>query len=110
MVVMFFTFLPSNWPTCAGTWRWLMRGAAACSAASTPPSHRFNAGEKVVFWGGMLVLACVVVVSGSALDKIIPGLASDAAEMQVVHIVPCRLRDVHHRHVHRPHLHRARSA
>ena len=24
-----------------------------------PPSHRFNAGEKIVFWGGMLVLGVV---------------------------------------------------
>jgi formate dehydrogenase subunit gamma len=38
-----------------------------------PPSGRFNAGEKIVFWGGMVVLGVVVVVSGFALDKIVPG-------------------------------------
>ena len=37
------------------------------------PSHRFNAGEKIVFWGGVLTLGAVVVGSGLYLDKILPG-------------------------------------
>jgi formate dehydrogenase subunit gamma len=51
-----------------------------------PPSHRFNAGEKIVFWGGMLMLGAVVVTSGFALDKILPGLDLTRPHMQVVHI------------------------
>ncbi len=38
------------------------------------PSHRFNAGEKVLFWGGVFLLGLVVVGSGLVLDKLVPGL------------------------------------
>ncbi len=84
MVVMFFTYLPSNWPTRAD-WAWLIR-AGGMLGGEHPPSHRFNAGEKIVFWGGMLVLGVVVVVSGFVLDKIVPGLDLTRPQMQVVHI------------------------
>jgi len=84
MVVMFFTYLPSNWPTRAD-WAWLIR-AGGMLGGEHPPSGRFNAGEKIVFWGGMVVLGVVVVVSGFALDKIVPGLDLTRPQMQVVHI------------------------
>ena len=51
------------------------------------PSHRFNAGEKVVFWGGVLLLGTVVVVSGLVLDKLLPGLAYLRGDMQIAHMV-----------------------
>ena len=54
MIIMFFIYLPSNWPTRAD-WTWLKR-AGGMLGGEHPPSHRFNAGEKIVFWGGMLVL------------------------------------------------------
>ena len=52
-----------------------------------PPSGRFNAGEKIVFWGGLVVLASFVIVSGFVLDKIVPGLDLTRPQMQVAHIV-----------------------
>jgi formate dehydrogenase subunit gamma len=51
------------------------------------PSHRFNAGEKVVFWIGGIVLGLVVVASGLVLDKLVPGLGEMRGQMQVAHIV-----------------------
>ena len=51
------------------------------------PSHRFNAGEKVVFWGGVLALGGVVVGSGLVLDKLIPGLAYLRGDMQIAHMI-----------------------
>jgi formate dehydrogenase subunit gamma len=84
MIVMFFIYLPSNWPTRAD-WAWLKR-AGGMLGGEHPPSHRFNAGEKIVFWGGMVVLGVVVVVSGFAFNKIVPGLELTRPEMQVVHI------------------------
>jgi formate dehydrogenase subunit gamma len=84
MVVMFFIYLPSNWPT-RDDWTWLKR-AGGMLGGEHPPSHRFNAGEKIVFWGGMAVLGVVVVISGFALDKIVPGLDLTRPQMQVVHI------------------------
>jgi formate dehydrogenase subunit gamma len=84
MVVMFFLYLPSNWPT-RDDWAWLKR-AGGMLGGEHPPSHRFNAGEKIVFWGGMAALGVVVVVSGFALDKIVPGLDPTRPQMQVVDI------------------------
>jgi formate dehydrogenase subunit gamma len=81
---MFFVYLPSNWPTRAD-WAWLKRAGGMLGGAH-PPSHRFNAGEKIVFWGGMVVLGVVVVASGFALDMILPGLDLTRPQMQVVHI------------------------
>ena len=51
------------------------------------PSHRFNAGEKLVFWGGVFALGLVVVASGLVLDKLVPGLAYLRNDMQVAHMV-----------------------
>jgi formate dehydrogenase subunit gamma len=85
MVVMFFIYLPSNWPT-RDDWAWLKR-AGGMLGGEHPPSHRFNAGEKIVFWGGMAALGVAVVVSGFAFDKIIPVLDLTRPQMQVVHIV-----------------------
>jgi formate dehydrogenase subunit gamma len=85
MVVMFLIYLPGNWPT-RDDWTWLKR-VGGMLGGEHPPSHRFNAGEKIVFWGGMAALGVVVVVSGFAFDKIIPGLDLTRPQMQVVHIV-----------------------
>ena len=51
------------------------------------PSHRFNAGQKILFWGGVLGLGLVVVGSGLLLDKLIPGLLYDRSTMQITHMV-----------------------
>jgi formate dehydrogenase subunit gamma len=84
MIIMFFVYLPSNLPS-RDDLRWLMR-AGGMLGGEHPPSHRFNAGEKIVFWGGMLALGAVVVASGFALDKILPGLDLTRPQMQVAHI------------------------
>jgi formate dehydrogenase subunit gamma len=51
------------------------------------PSHRFNAGEKGIFWLGVFVLGLIVVISGLVLDKLIPGMAYTRGDMQVAHMV-----------------------
>jgi formate dehydrogenase subunit gamma len=51
------------------------------------PSHRFNAGEKVIFWGGVLLLGAIVVGSGLVLDQVIPGVAYTRDTMQVAHMI-----------------------
>ena len=76
LVVVFFTFLRDNWPQ-RGDCDWLLKGGGMFGGEEVP-SHRFNAGEKLVFWGGVLVLGGIVVASGLVLDKLIPGLAYDA--------------------------------
>jgi formate dehydrogenase subunit gamma len=84
-VLLFISYLPSNLPSRDDV-RWLMR-AGGMLGGEHPPSGRFNAGEKIVFWGGLLFLGVFVIASGFALDKIVPGLDLTRPQMQVVHIV-----------------------
>ena len=66
LVIVFFTFLKDNFPR-RGDLTWLLKGGGMLSGTEVP-SHRFNAGEKLVFWGGVLFLGAIVVASGLVLD------------------------------------------
>lgn len=85
LVVVFFTFVKDNMPA-KGDLVWLLKGGGILSGKEVP-SHRFNAGEKVVFWGGVFLLGAVVVASGFVLDKIVPGLIYERSTMQVANMV-----------------------
>lgn len=85
LVVMLITFVKDNLPK-AGDLVWLSR-AGGMIGGTEVPSHRFNAGEKVLFWGGVLLLGGAVVASGLVLDKVLPGLAYLRGDMQVAHMV-----------------------
>jgi formate dehydrogenase subunit gamma len=85
LVVVFFTFVKDNLPA-KGDLVWLLKGGGILSGKEVP-SHRFNAGEKVVFWGGVFLLGAVVVASGFVLDKIVPGMVYERGTMQVAHMV-----------------------
>jgi len=69
-----------------GDLRWLAKAGGAFGGEE-PPSHRFNAGEKVVFWGGVFLLGVFVVSSGLVLDKVLPGLQYLRGDMQIAHMV-----------------------
>ena len=84
-IFMIVTFIRSNWPS-ADDLKWLMR-AGGLFGGKEVPSHRFNAGEKVVFWGGVLFLGSIVIASGLFLDKLIPGMAYLRGDMQIAHMV-----------------------
>jgi formate dehydrogenase subunit gamma len=85
LVIVFITFVKDNLPSRADV-TWMLK-AGGLFGGEEVPSHRFNAGEKVVFWGGVLALGLVVVVSGLVLDKLVPGLAYLRGDMQVAHMV-----------------------
>jgi formate dehydrogenase subunit gamma len=85
LTVVFFTFLKDNWPS-KEDWAWIIK-AGGLFGSTEVPSHRFNAGEKVVFWGGVFGLGLVVVASGFVLDKIIPFLDYERGTMQIAHMV-----------------------
>lgn len=51
------------------------------------PSHRFNAGEKGLFWWGVTVPGLAVLGSGLVLDQLVPGLGDLRADMQVAHMI-----------------------
>ncbi|HMA06950.1 MAG TPA: cytochrome b/b6 domain-containing protein, partial [Ramlibacter sp.] len=68
--------------------RWLLKmGGFFDKDHIEPPSYRFNAGEKVVFWGGVFLLGIVVVASGLVMDKLIPDLVYERSTMQITNMV-----------------------
>ncbi|MGC1176324.1 formate dehydrogenase subunit gamma [Polaromonas sp.] len=85
LVIVFFTFVRDNLPS-RGDIGWLLKGGGLLSGKEVP-SHRFNAGEKLLFWGGVFLLGLIVVGSGLVLDKLVPGLLYVRDTMQVAHMV-----------------------
>ena len=85
LVVVLLTFVRDNLPA-KGDWNWLRRGGGLLSGQEVP-SHRFNAGEKMVFWGGVFLLGLTVVGSGLVLDLLVPGLGDTRGQMQVAHMI-----------------------
>lgn len=86
LVIVFLTFVRDNFPQ-RGDLRWLLRFGGMLGKKGEEPSHRFNAGEKGVFWGGVFLLGSIVVGSGLVLDKLVPGLLYDRATMQQAHMI-----------------------
>ena len=86
LVIIFFTFLRDNFPQ-KGDLRWMLHLGGMLSKGPELPSHRFNAGEKVVFWGGVFLLGIVVTGSGLVLDKLIPNIVYERHTMQIAHMV-----------------------
>ena len=87
LVIVFFTFVRDEWPE-RGDLHWLARAGGAFSKnRDEPPSGRFNAGEKVIFWAGVLFLGVIVVASGLVMDKLIPNVDYERSTMQVAHMV-----------------------
>ncbi len=85
LLIVIVTFIRDNLPR-AGDLQWLAKGGGMLSGEDVP-SHRFNAGEKVIFWGGVFFLGLIVVGSGLVLDKLVPGLGDTRGQMQVAHMI-----------------------
>jgi formate dehydrogenase subunit gamma len=85
LVIVFVTFVRDNLPG-KGDWTWLRSGGGML-ADQEVPSHRFNAGEKLMFWGGVFTLGLLVVASGLVLDKLVPGLGETRSQMQIANFV-----------------------
>jgi formate dehydrogenase subunit gamma len=84
LVIVIITFAKDNMPAKEDI-TWLLKGGGLFGGQEVP-SHRFNAGEKVLFWGGVFVLGLVVAVSGVVLNQIVPGIDYTRANMQVAHM------------------------
>ena len=85
LVIVIITFFKDNLPS-KDDIKWLLGGGGLLSGKEIP-SHRFNAGEKVVFWAGVFLLVAVVVASGLVLNKLIPGMDYFRADMQIAHMI-----------------------
>ncbi|KNZ31961.1 MAG: formate dehydrogenase [Methylibium sp. NZG] len=85
LLVVIVTFVRDNLPS-KGDLAWLAKGGGLLGGAEVP-SHRFNAGEKLIFWAGVFVLGIVVVASGLVLDKVVPGFNYSRGNMQIANMV-----------------------
>ncbi len=85
LVVVIITFVRDNLPR-AGDLHWLRHGGGMLRDVEVP-SHRFNAGEKLLFWGGVFLFGLAVAGSGLVLDKLVPGFGETRGQMQVAHMV-----------------------
>ena len=85
LLVVFFTFVRDNFPRKEDL-TWLLRGGGMFGGAEVA-SHRFNAGEKLLFWAGVFFLGLVVVGSGLVLNQLVPGVEYVRGNMQVAHMV-----------------------
>ena len=87
LVIVIITFIRDEFPR-RGDLNWMLKlGGVFSKEGQEPPTHRFNAGEKVVFWAGVVVLGLIVVVSGLVLDKVLPAIDYVRSTMQVSHMV-----------------------
>ena len=85
LIVVFLVFVRDNLPSKEDI-TWLLKGGGLFGGQEVP-SHRFNAGEKVLFWGGLFLLGALVAGSGVFLDKIVPAVEYTRANMQVAHMI-----------------------
>ena len=85
LVLFAVKYLADNLPR-AGDMTWLLKGGGLFGGHHVP-SHRFNAGEKVMYWVGGIVLGLVVVASGLVLDGLVPVYGLTRGEMQIGHLV-----------------------
>ena len=85
LTIVILTFVRDNLPR-AGDLHWLKTGGGMLGGEEVP-SHRFNAAEKLVFWGGVFVLGLLSVGSGLVLDMLVPGMAYLRGDMQIAHMI-----------------------
>lgn len=82
-VVTFIVFLRDNWPK-AIDFKWIASFGGLFSGKHVS-SERFNAGEKLWFWGGLMLLGIVVGVSGLVLN--FPNFGQTRSTMQLASLV-----------------------
>ena len=85
LLIVIITFIKDNIANAADV-NWLTK-AGGMLGEQEVPSHRFNAGEKGLFWWGVTLPGIVVVLTGLVLDKLIPGFGDVRAEMQIAHMI-----------------------
>ena len=85
LLVTIVTYVKDNLPTLTDL-RWLSRLGGLLGKAH-PPAGRFNGGEKVWFWAGVVVLGLIVSASGFVLDVLVPGIVYSRGNMQVANVI-----------------------
>ncbi len=89
LLVMIATFVKDNIANRSDV-HWLVRAGGMLGQGQLP-SHRFNAGEKGIFWWAVTIPGLLLVASGLVLDKLVPGLDYFRSDMQLAHMVHASL-------------------
>lgn len=82
-IITFVIFVRDNFPK-AVDFKWIVNFGGLINGKHIP-SEKFNAGEKVWFWGGLMVLGLVVGASGLVLN--FPNFGQTRATMQLANLV-----------------------
>lgn len=85
LVIVLLTFVRDNLPSKTDL-AWLAKGGGLFGGGEAP-SARFNAGEKIWFWVGVLFFGLLAVASGLVLDKLVPNFPYTRGAMQVAEIL-----------------------
>lgn len=84
IVVFFVIYVKDNLPEKAD-FQWLARMGGMFGGHVR--TGRFNPGEKIWFWAGLVVLGLIVSASGLALDMLLPGIEYTRGNMQIANII-----------------------
>ena len=85
IIVLFIIFVKDNLPQ-AADFKWL-RSLGGTVGKEHIAAERFNTGEKLWFWGGLVVLGLTVSATGFVLDMLVPGLEYSRANMQLANVI-----------------------
>ncbi len=85
IIVLFIIFVKDNLPQAADI-KWLTRLGGTVGKEHIG-AERFNTGEKLWFWGGLVVLGLTVSGSGLVLDMLLPGVEYSRANMQLANVI-----------------------
>ena len=85
LLVIIITFVKDNIANWAD-FNWLIKLGGMFSNEQVP-SHRFNAGEKGIFWWAVTFPGIVVVGSGLVLNQLVPGMPYLRGDMQIAHMI-----------------------
>ncbi len=82
-IITFVIFVRDNFPK-AVDFKWIVNFGGLINGKHIP-SEKFNAGEKIWFWGGLMVLGLVVGASGLVLN--FPNFGQTRATMQLANLI-----------------------
>lgn len=85
IIVTFVVFVKDNFPG-KGDLTWLLR-LGGMFGGKHAHAGRFNAGEKLWFWGGVVGLSLIVSASGFVLDMLVPGIVYSRGNMQIANVI-----------------------
>ncbi len=85
LLLMFVLFAKDNLPRAADI-KWLARLGGAIGNERVS-AGRFNGGEKLWFWGGVVVLSLIVSASGFVLNMLVPGVEYTRGNMQIANVI-----------------------